>query len=117
MNIQDKSHDHVNILGVNVSKLGVHEVVNLIGKAASLRTKTIFDYANVHALNTAYETPWLRDFYNRCEVVFCDGYGVKLATSILGDSIPQRFTPPDWISSMARQCLLSNQTLFFLGGR
>lgn len=113
----DQDYPSVAVLGVRVSTLDLTQVLVRIDRAAAKRSKAVFDYANVHAINTAYENPWLRDFYKQCDAVFCDGFGVMVAARILGSPIPQRFTPPDWISSLAVQCVAANRTLFFLGGR
>jgi N-acetylglucosaminyldiphosphoundecaprenol N-acetyl-beta-D-mannosaminyltransferase len=111
------SHTKTNLLGVWVSKQSVEEVLAHIGSEIALKTKPVFDYANVHTLNTAYTTPWLKDFYNQCEVVFCDGVGVRLAAWLLGKPIPERFSPPDWIVQLGAQCADSDKTMFFIGGK
>ncbi|MGH2582052.1 MAG: WecB/TagA/CpsF family glycosyltransferase [Anaerolineales bacterium] len=107
----------VNVLGTRVSPLGLTDVLDRIEQAAAAGSKSIFDYSNTHSLNTAYETTWLRDFYNQCEVVFCDGAGVKLAAWLLREPIPERFSPPDWITGLTRQAADNKQTIFLLGGK
>jgi N-acetylglucosaminyldiphosphoundecaprenol N-acetyl-beta-D-mannosaminyltransferase len=107
----------VNVVGVNVSLLGLNDVLRLIRESAAKRTKAIFDYANIHSLNTAYGAPWLRDYYNRCKVVFCDGTGVRIAAGFLGKQIPARLSPPDWIEQLAAQCAELNHSVFLLGGK
>ncbi len=107
----------VNVLGVSISNLGLSEVLDRIGQAAVSKGKSVFENVNIHALNMAYENEWLRNFYNQCEVVYCDGVGVKLAAWLLGSPIRERFTPPDWMPLLAAQCMQAKRSIFFLGGR
>ena len=105
------------ILGVPVWRGSLKELVADIDSAAQSNGKSIFDYANIHALNLAYADSRLREFYKECESVFCDGVGVKWAADFLGRSINERFTPPDWIDLLADQCVAKERSLFFLGGK
>ena len=107
----------VSILGTAVSRLTLEQLLDRIDEVAKSGPKKIFDYANIHALNTAYENAWLKDFYNSCDSVFCDGVGVQLAAKFIGSPIPERFTPPDWIDRLAEQCVQSKRSVFFLGSR
>jgi N-acetylglucosaminyldiphosphoundecaprenol N-acetyl-beta-D-mannosaminyltransferase len=106
----------VSVLGVPISKLTLEQLLDRIDDAAKSKGKAIFGYADIHAINTAFKLPWLRNFYNTCDGVFCDGVGVKLAARLLGQSLPERFTFPDWIDRLAAQCIATNQSLFFIGG-
>src|SRR3990172_11994235 len=108
---------NVNVLGTRVSRLRLNEVMDKIKRATTNGSQAIFDYANIHALNTAYEIAWLKDFYNCCDTVFCDGVGVQWAAALLGSPVPERFTPPDWIDRLAAQCVKNNRSLFFIGGK
>jgi N-acetylglucosaminyldiphosphoundecaprenol N-acetyl-beta-D-mannosaminyltransferase len=72
---------------------------------------------NVHCLNLTYRNRWLRDFLNNASVVFCDGAGVVLGARILGDRLPGRITPADWIERLAEIAAQRGFTLFFLGSR
>jgi N-acetylglucosaminyldiphosphoundecaprenol N-acetyl-beta-D-mannosaminyltransferase len=107
----------VNVLGVQISKLRLNEFLARLDGNASSRDRAIIQYANIHTLNMAYQDKWLKEFYNSCEILFCDGFGVKLAASLLGTPIPERFTPPDWMPLFAEQCEKAGWSLFFLGGK
>jgi N-acetylglucosaminyldiphosphoundecaprenol N-acetyl-beta-D-mannosaminyltransferase len=107
----------VNVLGVEISKLGLNEFLVRVGEIAASGEKAVVQYANIHTLNMACQDKWLREFYNTCEIVFCDGFGVKLAASFLGSPIPERFTSPDWMPLLAEQCERAGRSLFFLGGK
>jgi N-acetylglucosaminyldiphosphoundecaprenol N-acetyl-beta-D-mannosaminyltransferase len=107
----------VNVLGVKISKLSLNDFLGRLDQLATAKSKAVIQYANVHVLNMACQNHWLRGFYNDCEIVFCDGHGVKLAAEFLGSTLPERFTPPDWLPLWVARCIETERTLFFLGGR
>ena len=49
--------------------------------------------------------------------IFCDGYGVYMASRVLGEAVPQRFAWPDWIDELGRVCRAANASMFFLGAQ
>jgi N-acetylglucosaminyldiphosphoundecaprenol N-acetyl-beta-D-mannosaminyltransferase len=107
----------VQILGVSIAVLTLEMLLERIGKAANIRRSAIFDYANIHAINMAFTNPDLKDFYNECDTVFCDGIGVMWGARLLGRTLSGRFTPPDWIDRLAEQCVERRHSMFFLGGQ
>ena len=72
-------------------------------------------YVNIHAINLAQDHAWFRNFVNGSEVVYCDGFGIKWGARLLGLRIPERLTPPDWISMLAAECTRKHYSLFLLG--
>lgn len=72
--------------------------------------------ANIHGFNLARRMPWLADFYNRADLVHCDGAGIMLGARILGRKIPVRLTYADWGWDLARYCAGQGHSLFLLGG-
>jgi N-acetylglucosaminyldiphosphoundecaprenol N-acetyl-beta-D-mannosaminyltransferase len=58
---------------------------------------------------------WLRTFYNRCELVCCDGMGVLVGAHWLGDRIPERYTLADWVWMLAELSTQQGASLFLLG--
>lgn len=108
--------EKVRMLGVDISKLTLEEFLVQLDQLTYLKDKAIVQYANIHVLNMAYQDEWLRNFYRDCHIVFCDGYGVKLASTLLGSPIPERFSPPDWLPLFASRCVKARRSLYFLGG-
>lgn len=88
------------------------EVISAVRRAA----RAVFLAANVHYLNQTYGDSALRAFYNRADVVFCDGAGVKLAARLLGRPIPERITYADWTWRMAALAEREGFSLYLLGG-
>lgn len=107
----------VNILGVHVHRLSLATLLAFIKSVVAGNQRSRITYLNAHAANLAYEAHWFRDFLNQSEVVFCDGYGVKWAASFLGQPLPARFTPPDWLPELARLADQNGFSLFLLGSR
>jgi N-acetylglucosaminyldiphosphoundecaprenol N-acetyl-beta-D-mannosaminyltransferase len=72
-------------------------------------------YVNAHVLNQSREYPELRDALEAADLVYCDGYGVRLAAKALDVEIPHRMTGADWIWDLATMCEQSGQSLYLLG--
>jgi N-acetylglucosaminyldiphosphoundecaprenol N-acetyl-beta-D-mannosaminyltransferase len=107
----------VSVLGVRIHTLSLETFLALTEQTIARQQRAIIAYANVHGLNLAYKTPWFRAFLNRSDIVFCDGFGVKWGARLLGYEIPRRFTPPDWLDSLATQAAHQERTLYLLGSR
>jgi N-acetylglucosaminyldiphosphoundecaprenol N-acetyl-beta-D-mannosaminyltransferase len=107
----------VNLLGVTISTLPVEAVISRIESAITSREKIHIAYANIYALNLAYEQAWFREYLNSAALTFCDGYGVIWGAKILGLNIPYRYTPPDWFDALMARCADRGFSIFFLGSR
>lgn len=118
-NIHSPTQDytHVSLLGVKISTLSLKSLLVYITETIKTNQKAIITNVNIHALNTAYENARFRRFLNNSNVVFCDGFGVKLGGRLVGQSIPYRFTPPDWIDALSSVCIQNNYSVFLLGAR
>ena len=107
----------VNILGVNVQAWRVSELHQEIENKIKSNQHSLVLNVNAFALNLAYENLWMRDLFNKADIVFCDGSGVMLGAKILGYHIPVRITYADWIWQLARFAEPLGFSFFFLGGR
>jgi N-acetylglucosaminyldiphosphoundecaprenol N-acetyl-beta-D-mannosaminyltransferase len=72
-------------------------------------------YVNAHVLNQSLEQPALRTALNEADLVYCDGYGVRLAAKALEVQIPHRMTGADWIWDLAGLCEASGLSIYLLG--
>ena len=72
-------------------------------------------YVNAHVLNQSQENPGLRQALERCDLVYCDGYGVRLAAKALEAQIPHRMTGGDWIWGLAWLCQNMGHSIYLLG--
>lgn len=114
-----KKFDEVVLLGTRFHKVKVNELINYIVLAAKLEKKTTIGHLNVRGMNFAYELPWYKDFMNKCDLVFCDGFGVLLGAKLCGCGVnsSHRMTCPDYIENLASSCERENVSLFLLAGK
>jgi N-acetylglucosaminyldiphosphoundecaprenol N-acetyl-beta-D-mannosaminyltransferase len=73
-------------------------------------------YVNAHVLNESREDPALRAALMDADLVYCDGYGVRLAAKALSTEIPHRMTGADWIWDLAARCEQRDASVYLLGG-
>jgi N-acetylglucosaminyldiphosphoundecaprenol N-acetyl-beta-D-mannosaminyltransferase len=107
--------DKVTILGVGVDAISLAGLLGRVQTAASSEGHFLISHVNITGLNLAYERPWLRDFYNRCDLIYCDGMGVQLAARWIGTRLPERFTLADWVWQLAGRAAKSRFSLYLLG--
>jgi N-acetylglucosaminyldiphosphoundecaprenol N-acetyl-beta-D-mannosaminyltransferase len=74
-------------------------------------------YVNAHVLNQSRSNPGLRRALQSSDVVYCDGYGVRLAAELIGLPVPHRMTGADWIWALAALCEERGRSLYLLGSR
>ena len=110
MNIPSKR-----ILGIDVSIVDRPDLLRAIDELARRKSPALVNNVNVHACNLAFEQPEFREVLNGSEVVFCDGFGVKLGGWLTGRRLGQRMTPPDWIDDLFVLCVHKNYSVYFLG--
>jgi N-acetylglucosaminyldiphosphoundecaprenol N-acetyl-beta-D-mannosaminyltransferase len=82
--------------------------------AEGARTRRVM-YVNAHVLNQSREEPALRAALNAADLVYCDGYGVRLAAKALDVQIPHRMTGADWIWDLAGLCEVAGLSIYLLG--
>jgi N-acetylglucosaminyldiphosphoundecaprenol N-acetyl-beta-D-mannosaminyltransferase len=106
----------INILGVKVHAITIDHLHETMAAMIHAKEHVLILNTNLHALNLAFENPWLRQFLNQADVVFADGFGVILAACLLGQRIPQRITYADWMWELAGFAEKAGYSMFFLGG-
>ena len=72
-------------------------------------------YANAHVLNQSSGNPALRGALESSDLVYCDGYGVRMAAKALDVPVPHRMTGADWIWALAAMCERADQSIYLLG--
>jgi N-acetylglucosaminyldiphosphoundecaprenol N-acetyl-beta-D-mannosaminyltransferase len=72
-------------------------------------------YVNAHVLNESFDLPELRAALLASDLVYCDGYGVRLAARLIGIEVPYRMTGADWIWGAASLCEARGRSLYLLG--
>lgn len=103
------------ILDIDISVIDLPQLLQAIDGLIRRGRPALINNVNIHACNLAFEQPAFREVLNASDVVFCDGFGVKLAGWLTGNRLGQRMTPPDWIDDLFRLCVLNNYSVYFLG--
>ncbi len=101
--------------GVPVHPVPLQTALDWIVDSIAERRHAVVLYANVHGINLARHDARLAALYRRADLVFCDGQGVRLGARLLGCRLPERYTPPDWIDMLARECAARQYRIFLLG--
>lgn len=117
MNHQGNAYPAVNILGVEVSPIGVEELHAYLCNVIREDDKKLILNVNAHCLNLTFKFQWLREFLNNADLVFVDGAGVILGGKFLGARLPGRITYADWIWQLAEFSVLKDFSFFFLGAK
>ncbi|MCA1656208.1 MAG: WecB/TagA/CpsF family glycosyltransferase, partial [Actinobacteria bacterium] len=90
----------------------LRRITGWVGSGAAARRVM---YVNAHVLNQSRENPGLRDALERSDLVYCDGYGVRLAARALDVEIPHRMTGADWVWGLAALLEAAGQSIYLLG--
>jgi N-acetylglucosaminyldiphosphoundecaprenol N-acetyl-beta-D-mannosaminyltransferase len=72
-------------------------------------------YVNAHVVNQSRALPELRETLESADLVYCDGYGVRLAARALDVPVPHRMTGADWVWGVAALCEAAGHSLYLLG--
>jgi N-acetylglucosaminyldiphosphoundecaprenol N-acetyl-beta-D-mannosaminyltransferase len=117
--IKNKLFEEIVVLGTRFHKVSVCQLLNYIVQCAKLNKKTVIGHVNTRAMNLAHELPWYKSFFNKADLVFCDGFGVLLGAKMLGYSVQSfhRMTCPDYIENLILACEQHNVSLFLLAGQ
>jgi N-acetylglucosaminyldiphosphoundecaprenol N-acetyl-beta-D-mannosaminyltransferase len=108
----------IQLLGIPLTLIDKPSLLATIQQVATTRQKkALILSGNIYSCNLAYETPWLRTFFNRATIVRIDGAGVRLGARLLGYKSPPRMTWADFAWDLAALCEQHQLTLFFLGAK
>jgi N-acetylglucosaminyldiphosphoundecaprenol N-acetyl-beta-D-mannosaminyltransferase len=72
-------------------------------------------YINAHVVNRSRGMPALATALESADLVYCDGYGVRLAARTLELPVPHRMTGADWVWGLAALCEAEGKSLYLLG--
>jgi N-acetylglucosaminyldiphosphoundecaprenol N-acetyl-beta-D-mannosaminyltransferase len=103
------------IFGVRITRITLEELLQRLEHLFSNGDRAIITHVHVTGLNIAFNHPWFREFLNAAQINYCDGMGVKLASHILGNPLPERYTLVDWLPQLAEISVRQNKSWYFLG--
>lgn len=107
----------VYIQGVQIHPVTVEQLHNYIKEIIDMQLKALILHVNVYGLNLAYDRHWLKTFWNSCDLIFCDGAGVKLGAKLLGNHIPGRITYADWMWNLGDFSESNGYSIYLLGAK
>jgi N-acetylglucosaminyldiphosphoundecaprenol N-acetyl-beta-D-mannosaminyltransferase len=102
--------------GVKIDSLTMGDLHRAIIETVQDRRKMIIFNVNANAIVLAQDNHEFMEALNHANLVFCDGYGVMLASKILGGDIEARITYADWIYPLSALCEAYGMSIFLLGG-
>jgi N-acetylglucosaminyldiphosphoundecaprenol N-acetyl-beta-D-mannosaminyltransferase len=105
----------VKVLGVRVHDLSTDDLCARIAFLVRSGRQAVVANANVNAMNIACKMEWFREFLNRSDTVFCDGYGVIFGARLLGRKLWHRNTYAELMWFLAEMAQENDFSLFFLG--
>jgi N-acetylglucosaminyldiphosphoundecaprenol N-acetyl-beta-D-mannosaminyltransferase len=97
--------------------MSLADMLRFVTSSLGSRTAKTVLYANSYAVTLAEADPMFAAAMGKADVIFCDGFGVYLASRVLGGSIPERFAWPDWIDRLGAVSRDSRASMFFLGAK
>jgi N-acetylglucosaminyldiphosphoundecaprenol N-acetyl-beta-D-mannosaminyltransferase len=103
------------IFDISIDLARPNEMLSTISAWAAEGVTRRVMYVNAHVVNQSRVTPGLSEALRRADLVYCDGYGVRLAARALNLPVPHRMTGADWIWDLASLCELAGQPIYLLG--
>jgi N-acetylglucosaminyldiphosphoundecaprenol N-acetyl-beta-D-mannosaminyltransferase len=103
------------LFGVEVQTEEPAELLRRIVGFTEAGERRRVSYVNAHVLNQSFASDDLRSALQASDLVYCDGYGVRLAAKLIGLPVPHRMTGADWIWGLASLCQESGRSLYLLG--
>ncbi|MDX6642959.1 MAG: N-acetylglucosaminyldiphosphoundecaprenol N-acetyl-beta-D-mannosaminyltransferase [Solirubrobacteraceae bacterium] len=74
-------------------------------------------YVNAHVVNQSQsrDLAELGPALRKADLIYCDGYGVRMAARTLDLPVPHRMTGADWVWGLAALCEVTGLSLYLLG--
>lgn len=110
-------YSKVRIGRVLVDRISVGDMLRFVTNSLVSPIATTVFYANSYAVTLAEEDPAFAAAMGKADAIFCDGFGVYVASRVLNRPIPERFAWPDWIERLAAVCRDGGVSMFFLGAK
>ena len=103
------------LFGIDVETAPPAELLRRIMGWAGNDGRHRVSYVNAHVLNQSLTNADLGRALRDSDLVYCDGYGVRLAARLIGRPVSHRMTGADWIWGIAALCQQSGRSLYLLG--
>jgi len=104
------------IFNVNIWNGTLKESVQWIVERSKNKEKsTVIGFANANNLNITKSNTQLRDHFNKCDRVFADGSGIRLATQIKSIQLEDNINGTDMFPILCRELEKNGQSMYLLG--
>lgn len=118
-------NDHLNpfpttseIEGIPVAAFpNPHSLFERLVLEAKRPEQSVIHPVNVNAFNMAAVNSRYREILKASDGIYCDGAGVVLASSLLGNPLPTRLTAADWFVEMLGYFAARDVSVYLLGGK
>ncbi|MBI3316520.1 MAG: WecB/TagA/CpsF family glycosyltransferase [Candidatus Omnitrophica bacterium] len=115
--ITDSPYPKRNILGMPLHWVNKSGVNDFIGTVIERGAQSLVLNLNIHCVCLAQRETWMKAFFQKAGLVFCDGDGVRLGMRLLGYRPPEKMTYDRWIWDLAEFCDKRRYRLYFLGAK
>lgn len=107
----------LDLLGVPIDCVDGQGILDYMAGVVAAGRQAVILYANVFGINLAVRDGWMKSCYQRAQMVFCDGDGVRWGCSILGLPVPTKVTYNIWLWELAASCEKNDFSMYLLGSR
>ena len=104
------------VLEVPVHRIRLSELLDAVAAAVRDQRRLTVMYLNVHVVNASVRVPALREALHRADLVYCDGFGVRIGARLLGDTLPERMTGADLLWDVAAVAERRGLRVYWVGG-
>ena len=111
------SPERVRVLGCEIDRLDMDEVVAHCERSIDTRTPTQHMAVNAAKVVAMQDDEHLRQIVNRCELVTADGQSVVWASRLLGTPLPSRVTGIDLMHELFELAERKRYRVYVLGAR
>lgn len=105
----------VRIGKVSVDRMSLDEMMQFVTRSLESDVRRTVFYANAYGVTLAEADPQFAGALGKADAIFCDGFGVYVASRVLDAPINERFAWPDWIEKLGAVCRDRGASMFFLG--
>ncbi len=107
----------LDLFGFGVHPVKSAQILDYARSVINASQRAIIAHINVHGANLAVRLPWMRRFFNRAQIVFCDGDGIRWALRVFGATPPPKVTYSVWLWELAGWCSANGFPMYLLGGK
>lgn len=107
--------ERLSLLGISIHPVTTEEVLARIKAFIQAKKKASVLHLNIHGAVLAQQYPWMKDFYNRADLLFCDGDGVRWGLRLLGYHPPPKIPLTRRIWDLAAFSAQEGFRMFFIG--